>query len=105
MNKDQEFAFYIAQNGYMFPSELFDSMKNKVEHSGLPRVSLRNPVIAFVLSFFLGTLGIDRFYLGQYLLGFLKLITCGGFFIWFVIDLFIITSATRKVNYYNFMLY
>jgi hypothetical protein len=40
-----------------------------------------------LISFFLGTLGIDRFYLGYTGLGILKLLTIGGCGIWALIDL------------------
>ncbi|KAJ1529045.1 hypothetical protein HK405_002399 [Cladochytrium tenue] len=50
----------------------------------------RNYIVAVLLSFFLGPLGIDRFYLGYVFLGILKLVTGGGFGIWYVIDFVLI---------------
>ncbi|WP_099332067.1 TM2 domain-containing protein [Actinomyces minihominis] len=44
-------------------------------------------VVTWLLSWILGVLGIDRFYLGKYGTGFLKLITVGGFGVWYLIDL------------------
>jgi TM2 domain-containing membrane protein YozV len=47
-----------------------------------------NPyVITLLLSFFLGHLGIHRFYVGKYGTGTLMLLTGGGLGVWYVIDL------------------
>lgn len=49
--------------------------------------SKRSAVVAWALGLFLGILGIDRFYLGKHNTGALKLLTAGGFWIWWLIDL------------------
>lgn len=46
-----------------------------------------NPVVALVLAVFLGYLGIDRFYSGHVVAGVIKLLTLGGFGIWWIIDI------------------
>ena len=54
-------------------------------------VNQKDKVILIILSYILGVLGIDRMYLGCWPTGFLKLITIGGFGIWYLIDLLLIT--------------
>ena len=56
---------------------------------------MKSKSTALVISIFLGEFGIDRFYLGYTGLGIIKLITLGGFGIWWLID--IIKIATGKM--------
>lgn len=51
-----------------------------------------------IISLFGGSLGIDRFMLGQVGLGIGKLLTCGGCGIWSIVDWFLIMDATRQSN-------
>lgn len=51
-------------------------------------------VLAF--SFFMGWLGIDRFITGRWGLGIAKLLTFGGFGVWWMIDLILIGTENFK---------
>lgn len=51
-----------------------------------------NWIFALLMSIFFGNLGVDRFILGHVWLGILKLITFGGFGIWWLIDLILIAT-------------
>jgi hypothetical protein len=53
-------------------------------------VSRKDWLVALLLSIFVGWLGVDRFYVGHVGLGILKLVTCGGLGIWYVIDVILI---------------
>lgn len=57
-----------------------------------------NPVKLFGWNVWLGYLGIDRFVVGDILLGVLKLITFGGAGIWVLVDCFLIGNRTREKN-------
>ncbi len=68
-----------------------------------PSVAAENPdrgyVLASLLSWFLGTYGVDRFYLGRVGTGIAKLLTLGGFGIWTLTDQFlIIFGSLRQAN-------
>ena len=51
---------------------------------------------AILLCFFLGSLGIHRFYLGYTLIGVIQLLTFGGFLIWVIVDLIRLIIGSLK---------
>ena len=55
-------------------------------------------IFCLIISLFAGSLGIDRFFIGDTGLGIAKLITCGGFGIWTIVDWFLIMGAARDKN-------
>jgi TM2 domain-containing membrane protein YozV len=65
----------------------------------LMSVSLKDPTTILVVSIIVGELGIDRFLLGDIGLGVVKLLTCGGFLIWWIIDIFMVGDRAKEVNY------
>lgn len=51
-----------------------------------------NWVAALIVSILIGSLGVDRFMMGQVGLGILKLITIGGCGIWWLIDVVLVAT-------------
>ncbi|KAF9959057.1 hypothetical protein BGZ65_000900, partial [Modicella reniformis] len=50
----------------------------------------RSYAITIILSIFFGYIGVDRFYLGYIITSLLKLVTAGGFGIWYIVDIILI---------------
>jgi len=77
------------------PSASSDISKQRYRPSARTSSIKKNPAsppgkdwqTTFYLSFFLGHLGVDRFYSGNIGLGFAKALTCGGCGIWALYDL------------------
>jgi TM2 domain-containing membrane protein YozV len=65
----------------------------RVPVEGTPTKSVK---LALVLSWLVGPFGVDRFYLGYVGLGILKLITFGGFGVWYVVDFLLIGMGKMK---------
>ena len=59
--------------------------------SGKKAAGYQYPIV-FLISVFLGHLGMDRFYVGKAGTGFLKLLTFGGCGIWWLIDIILIAT-------------
>lgn len=100
---------FLAMHASAFPPQSYQLLKDRLlsmddeQFAYAMGKGVKSPVIAFVLSFFVGSLGVDRFYIGDILLGLLKLLTLGGLGIWWLIDLFVIMGATRRKNFMNIM--
>ena len=108
VQEEKQMAFandYININANKFNSEQIFTLKDMLQKLPVDRqitvqtFPLKDPILALIISFFLGGLGIDRFYVGNIGLGILKLITLGGLGIWALIDLFLIMRAARRTNF------
>ena len=87
-----------ARSGVIRPDTLVVEISSGMSYaaSQIPTIfSEKTYITSLLLSFFLGGLGVDRFYLGYTGLGVGKLLTLGGCGIWSLIDFIMI--AMRKV--------
>ena len=57
---------------------------------------MKSKLTAILLCFFLGSLGIHRFYLGYTLIGVIQLLTFGGFLIWAIVDIIRLIIGSLK---------
>ena len=72
--------------------EEFDSQKEKLLDSSTKTNSI-DWLALFLLTFFVGLLGVHRFYVGKIGTGVLMLITLGGFGVWFLVDLILVVTG------------
>jgi len=99
---------FISTMSGKFPSNkilIVDKELDRVEDSKfvlLQSLNYKDPILILVLSIVVGTLGIDRFLLGQTGLGVLKLLTCGGLGIWWIVDLFLVMDMAKEQNFNTF---
>lgn len=57
-----------------------------------------NWTITLIMSIIFGEIGVDRFIMGHVWLGILKLLTFGGFGIWWLIDVILIATKHKFDN-------
>ena len=72
--------------------EEFDSQKEKLLDTSTKTNSI-DWLALFLLTFFVGVLGVHRFYVGKIGTGVLMLITLGGLGVWFLVDLLLVVTG------------
>jgi TM2 domain-containing membrane protein YozV len=100
---------YVMTNQKYFPAEKIMYLKEKLaamdesKFTMVSTVELKDPTTILLVSIFLGTLGIDRFMLGDTGMGILKLLTGGCCGILTIIDWFTVSKKTKELNFNNLM--
>lgn len=100
---------YFLSNKQMFPDEKIMYIREKMlamdesRFGMVDSVSFKNPTAVLLISIFIGWLGIDRFMLGDVGLGIAKLLTVGGFGVWWIIDIFLTYKKAREQNFAKIM--
>lgn len=100
----QKVDMFLLSNGKFFESHQILTVSNILKEMDeskwglMHSLQFKDPTMMLIVSLLAGTLGIDRFMIGDTGLGVLKLLTCGGFGIWALVDLFLIMGATREKN-------
>ena len=86
-------GYAYAANGAEIP--VFANGKPRVDEQGQP-ISPKSRLAATLLCFFLGALGIHRFYVGKIGTGILMIITLGGLGAWVLIDFIMILLGSFR---------
>lgn len=102
--ESQKVDMFIMANGKYFESYNLTAIRDRLlelddsKWALIQTLQFKDPTISLIISLLGGSLGIDRFFIGDTGLGVGKLLTCGGFGIWAIVDWFLIMGATREKN-------
>lgn len=100
----QKVDMFVMSNSKFFESYHVNAVRDGLiaaddsKWAMLSTAQFKDPTTILIVSILAGSLGIDRFMIGDTGLGIGKLLTCGGFGIWAIIDWFMIQGATREKN-------
>ena len=101
----QKVDLFLAANQKFFSPTQILTIKDRLlaldddKFTLINALDYKDPTMMIIVSVFAGSLGIDRFMLGDTGYDVLKLLTCGGCGILTIIDWFNIQDLTRNQNY------
>jgi TM2 domain-containing membrane protein YozV len=100
----QKVDMFIMSNGKFFESHQMNMIREQLlalddsKWAMISTIQFKDPTTLLIVSLLAGSLGVDRFMLGDTGLGVGKLLTCGGLGIWTIVDWFQIQKSTREKN-------
>ena len=100
----QKVDLFIMSNARYFESYHLNVIRDRLmaiddsKWGLMTTLQFKDPTTSLIVSILIGSLGIDRFIIGDVGMGIGKLLTCGGLGIWYIIDWFLIQQATREKN-------
>jgi len=100
----QKVDMFMMMNGKFFESHHLASVRERLlqlddsRWASVQMLQFKEPTTSLIISILIGSFGIDRFYIGDTGLGVAKLLTCGGLYVWTIVDWFLIMGATREKN-------
>lgn len=106
---NQKVDMFIMTNAKYFPEDKIFFLREKLKgiddekFSMLTAIGLKDPTTIVLVSIFLGSLGIDRFMIGDTGMGVLKLLTGGCCGILTIIDWFTVSGKTKEKNFNKIM--
>lgn len=109
VNREKVDSFIMSNQKY-FPASKIFYLKEKLygltesKFSRVYSLDLKDPTTNLIVSIFLGSLGVDRFMLGDTGMGILKLLTGGCCGILTLVDWFTIQNKTKEKNFNDLML-
>ena len=107
--EQQKVEMYIMSNREYFPEDKILFLRDKLKNIDddkfmmISSLDLTSPTTTLILSILLGSIGVDRFMLGDTGMGVLKLLTGGLCGILTIIDWFTVGKKAKEKNFNRIM--
>ncbi len=95
---------FLAAQAVNLPEMAMTEIRERLEAADdskfdeLQMLQFKNPTTLLIIAILVGSYGVDRFMLGDTTNGVIKLLTCGGCGVWWLLDIFNIKKRTQEFN-------